>query len=643
MPTIDFTFARHIALDETKFYYWDNENTNPTRNGLSWATAWRDGEGIVGNGVMSFIKATNTPYRMVWNAAAMSNDMIYGDCTGVDFERGWKKADFRASAVFSFTQYAQNVYSAPVVDVLTGGRFGQYGMDYEGHYIFAETLNYAGAWGVWQVTGSQFTEHVVPLVRVLNYNDLVHGSWYWNAGVMYIRWDTSFNPSEFEVIRQAKTIEIWTDTLPTDGYRTGVTGIRSRFGLFGHHNGACQGWRVSDSEFAWNAIDGFAIIAENIDAKTYGLYTQLYRNHIHHNYRDGITNYITPAGAFGRGNSAWFDLCADFNYIHDNGGSGVFLHRLLRVSSDVDVQNVNVPFRLNNNTIVNNGRGVSITDERMNDVIDNFGYDYMIATEWAPKTRQQKIDYWDSLLAAYDTAWVKLRGNNICNNGVNIDLITDTWPGTVFVIDSDYNNIFPNDLPGEWTEGSHSKFEDPEFTDCPIISGNSPLVNASQVGFVYPLNSEVHSFYFTPDGVPYKLNTTASGFNIGCSAFGMNRFDFVFSRRMPSVTIDTQMFQVLGGEENTTVAGRTSLITTEVVQVEPDDVITTGRTSLITTEIPSAEAELLIDYDGSGFIIKVSGVWKPITSIQILLMGEWKNVFEASILKDGVWYSVLFS
>lgn len=635
MPSLDFTFARHIVLDETKFYYWNNENTNPTRNGLSWATAWRDGEGTVGAGNMSFIKATDTPYRSVWNVPAMSNDMMYFDCTGNGFDRGIKKADLRASSILQFTLAASNIYTAPHADRLVSPRTNAGNMTDPGTYLFSESLNYHGAWGVWYVEGANETEIVTPLTRVLNYNELAHGNWYWFDDVIYIRWDSPFDASQFEVIRDAKSIEIWTDTVPADHWRTGACGMRSRFGLYGHHNGACQGWRVSDSEFAWNAKDGFALIAENVYAKTYNLQTQIYRCHIHHNYRDGITNYSSPDGAAGAGYNAWYDLSADFNYIHDNGGAGVFIHRTTRTFVDSDFPDVNHPFNINNNTIINNGRGVVITDERMLDVIDTFGLDTGYVSEFISYTTQQKIDLWNSFLPEYDTAYVRLRNNNICNNGKNLDLITDTWENTTFIIDSDYNNIFPSEEA--WVEGDHSISVDPLFTDTPIISALSPLSGASTCGFVYLQNSEAYAYYYTPDALPYKWTQTSEAFNIGAGPSGMARVDFYFGRLMPTVSINTKMFQVLSGEDYIIVVGRSSLVSTNTICIYPDEAIVVGRSSYISTTVPYADADVIA---AIAMVIRINGVWRRVIGSSVLVEAAWKTVTNIYALNNS-WGSLL--
>lgn len=566
MPYADLTIARHIVLDETKIYFWDNENTNSTRNGLAWATAYRDGEGKIGNGDAAFFKATDTPYRMDLNHSGMSNDSIYCDCTGIGFERSSKKADFRASKTFTFTLDSGNIYTASVVDVLTGARSEAYGFDYPGHYLFAETLNYEGAWGVWNVTGT-YGNDVIPLTRVIDSDDLVHGTWHWDSGVLSVCWDGTFNSSEFEVVQKAKSFELWTDTNQTDARKSSIVGIRSRFGLFGHHNGACNGWRISDSELAWNAIDGIAIIAENTYAKTYDLYTQIYRCHIHHNYRDGITNYATPAGAAGRGNGGWFDVCADYNYIHDNGGAGIFLHRLLRVTVESDYHTVDYPFRINNNTIINNARGIAITDERMQDVIETFGYDQMVPADWEAKTYQQKIDYFNTLYSGYDTAYVKLRNNNIVNNTINTELITDTWSDTTFIIDSDYNNIYPD--PESWAEGENSLSVDPQFTQVPKINGSSALVNAGEVSFTYPQNSSTNTYYYTEDANPYEWELIGTNYNIGASANGPAIAELSISRNILSFVIQTKSFQILDLPEYIIASEVTTSIDTDIPYVDP--------------------------------------------------------------------------
>lgn len=544
MANADLITSWHIALDDTQFYYWDNENTNGGRDGKSWATAYRDGEGTPGQGQANFIKATDTPYRMTLNNVNMSNTPIWCDCTGTGFERSKKKADFRASATFSFSTYdgPNNIYNASVPDVLTGARTGAYGYDYPGHYLFAETLNYAGAWGVWQVVTIGQDETLTPLTRVLNMNDLVHGTWYWSAGTLYVKWDNLFNQSSFEVIQKAKTIELWTDSIPTDGRRSSVFGIKSRFGLFGHHNGNCKGFRIVDSDFSRNAIDGVAIIAQNTLAKSDSLYTQVYRCEIHHNYRDGLTNYVTPAGAMARGSIGYHDLCADFNYIHSNGGAGIFLHRMGRWNVTDNIQSSSYPFRIGNNTITGNGRGIVLTDERMAEVIDTFGYDQMLPAEWEALDTAGKIAYWDSLEAGYDTAYVLLRNNNVVGNTVNVELIDDTWPGTAFVIDSDYNNIYPDE--GAWTEGAHSKSTDPQFTDTPTIIGSSPLVGAGTGPNQYSTNRETDLYYFTDGADPYDLDAVGGYFNIGAAAEGPAYSDLVTSWHMPSFEIVTRIPQI---------------------------------------------------------------------------------------------------
>lgn len=637
MPNLDFTFARHVVLDEAGFRYWNNENTNSGRNGLSWATAWRDGEGVVGAGLLSFVKATDTPYRMTWNNVNMSNDMFYFDCTGNGFERGLKRADLRASDTFQFTPFEINIYSTPCVDLLVSPREGAFGATDPGEYLFTQSLNYHGAWGVWHVTGLNETEVVTPLTRVLTYSELTHGTWFWNNSVMYIGWEGTFNTAQFEVIRRAKVIEIWTDTAPADGYRTGACGLRSRFGLFGHHNGDCQGWRVSDSEFAWNAKDGFVMIAENLYAKTYGLHTQLYRCHIHHNYRDGVSNYSSPDGAAGDGYNAWYDLCADFNYIHDNGGAGIFIHRTVRQFVDSDFPDINHPITINNNTIVGNGRGIAITDERMLQVIDTFGLDTAYAGEFQSYTWQQKIDLWETMYSEYDIAYVRLRNNNICNNGKNVDLVTDTWEGTVFVVDSDYNNIYPSEEA--WEEGSHSISVDPVFTDAPIISALSPLSEASSVGSVYPQNSETHVYYYTDNAKPYKWSTTNNLFNIGAGASGMARMDFLFSRLMPTVSINTKMFQVLSGDDYTVVANRTSIISTDTEYIAPDEAITVGRSSHISTSIPYADADIIIAIVGDSLFILIDGVWRRVVSASVLESAIWRPMVNIYFLHN-LWISL---
>lgn len=526
----------HVGIDPTTIRYWDNENANGTRNGLSWATAWRDGEGTVGQGSYSLIKATETPYRMVFNAAGMSNDTFICDCTGSGFERGSTKADLRASNTFSFTEYESNIYSAAIADVLTGARSGAFGFDYPGHYLYAETLNFEGAWGVWWVVGPTEFETVNPLTRVLNYEDLEHGTWYWDSGTMYICWEQAFTASQFEVVRNAKSFEMWTDTLPEDGKKSAMFGCRSRFGLFGHHNGACVGWRIHDCEIAWNALDGIAIIAENTYAKAYDLYTQIVRCDIHHNYRDGVTNYVTPAGAAGRGNSAWPDVCADFNYIHDNGGAGVFLHRLTRFTVESDYHTVDYPWRLTNNTIVRNARGLAVTDERMVEMITTFGYDQMVPADWEAKTFQQKVDYFNTLYSGYDTAYLKARNNIIAFNDVNIDLVDTTWPNTTFVIDSDYNCVWPGEAP--WTEGEHSLYVDPTFSIEPTLSGNSSLIGVGDTPFTYPQNTEATAFYFG------KTDPVLEAVNIGASIDGFAISSLSMSWSLITATITTNIFDI---------------------------------------------------------------------------------------------------
>lgn len=553
MAVLSASSAWHVAINTTAIRYCDGEKTT-AGTGLSWESAWTPAQAAsnVGVGGVTLFKACDTPYRFELNTAVMADDLFICDLTGVGFERGAKKADFRASNTFNFSYSESNIYSASIPDVLTGAGTGSYSMDYPGNYIFQDTLNFEGAWGVWRVTGSGASETVVPLTRVMSYAQLSHGKWYWSAGAMYICWVGSFSASEFEVVQRAKCFEMWSDPIPTDAMKSSMAGIKSRFGLFGHHNGACVGWRISDCELSWNALDGLAIIAENTYAKAYGLYTQIVRCHIHHNYRDGITNYTTPGGAAGRGHTAWPDVNADFCYIHDNGGAGVFLHRLTRFNVTTDYQSADYPARLTNNTITRNGRGVALTDERMAEMIETFGYDAMVPDQWEAMSYAQKVAFWNSLNSGYDTSYVLLRNNNICDNDVDADVVTGTFPGTAFVVDSDYNNIWPGSAP--WSEGVNSMSVDPLLSDEASISFSSPLFGAGGTPFLYPTNTDATSRYFEYGAAPYTEDSVGELVNIGAGSDGPGILRGTSSWRMPSFTLESSVSDATATVSNPVVA-----------------------------------------------------------------------------------------
>jgi hypothetical protein len=554
----------------------------------------------------------------------------------VGFERGAKKADFRGSSTFSFSPVGGNIYSASIPDVLTGERPDAYGMTYEGHPLFGETLNFEGARGVWRVTGSASSESVETLTRVSHFANLTHGKWYWNAGTMYICWVGEFVPSQFEIVQKAKAFELWQDSLPADGYRPGIHGIKSRFGLFGHHNGNCKGWRMVDSELCHNALDGAAIIAENSLAKSHEIFTHIYRCHIHNNGRHGITNFSTPAGAANRGATGWYDACLDFNYVHDNAGAGIFLHRTWRMTIDDDLPSIDYPLRVNNNTICNNGRGVVITDENMAETIDTFGYDLLTADDWDSMTYAQRVAYWDSLNPGYDTLFIKLRNNNIFNNGIDTELITGTWPGTSFVIDSDYNNIFPG--VAAWQEGENSISVDPQITDAPKISGASGLSGQGCAPHTYPKNRETSSFYFTGGSDPDEFDPIGTSYNIGAASSGPAYADLVIARHLIGSLIETKSFNVPEGSGYICAVSVGSSIKSAIPDVWPENIVVAERTITISTATYDVVPAVFFDADNNGIYVSSLGEWRPCISVHVLANGAWRDGLGPNVVADNAWH-----